>query len=104
MTIVTIARSSETMMTIKTMISNKEMLTNPGSSKTATTTIINQEMPIVIIVSSNKSLTYKKTTIGNEEMMILSIRVLFCFVVFGIAFKLSIKICMSDRNYLCLPA
>ena len=103
MTIVTIPRSSETMMTIKTMISNKEMLTNPGSSETETI-IINQVMPIVIIVSSNKSFAYMKTMIGNEEMMIFSIRVLFCFVVFGIAFKLSTKICMSDRNYLCLPA
>ena len=41
MTIVTMARSSETMMTIKTMISNKEMLTIPGSSETAMKTIIN---------------------------------------------------------------
>ena len=37
MTIVTIARSSETMMTIKTMITNKEMLTIPGSRETAMT-------------------------------------------------------------------
>ena len=41
MTIVIIARRSETMMTIKTMISDKEMLTIPGSCETAMTTIIN---------------------------------------------------------------
>ena len=104
MTIVTIARSSETVMTIKTMISNKEMLTNPGSSETAMTTIINYEMPIVTIASSSMAFAYMKTMISCKEMMIFSIRVLFCLVVFGIAFKLSTKICMSDRNYLCPPA
>ena len=41
MIIVTIARSSETMMTSKSMISNKEILTIPGSSETTMTTIIN---------------------------------------------------------------
>ena len=41
MTIVTIARSSETMMTIKTMISNKEMLTIASSRETMMTTISN---------------------------------------------------------------
>ena len=40
-TTVTIASSSETMMIIKTMITNKEMLTILGSSETIMTTIIN---------------------------------------------------------------
>ena len=92
------------MITIKTMISNMEMLTIPGSSETAMTTIINYEMPIVTIVSSSKALAYMNTMIGNEERMIFSIRVTFCFVVFGTVFKLSTTICMSDRNYICLPA
>ena len=41
MTIVTIASSGETMVTIKTVISNKEILTILGSSETMMTTIIN---------------------------------------------------------------
>ena len=104
MTIVTIARSNETMMTIKTMISIKEMLTISGSSETVMTMIINYEMPIVTIVSSSMAFAYMKTMISSKEIIIFSIGILFCFVVFGIAFKLSTKICTSDRNYLCLPA
>ena len=77
MTIVTIASSSETVTTIKTMISNKEMLTIHGSSVTMMTTIINSEMAIVTTVGSSKAFAYTKTMIGIEEMMIFSIRVPF---------------------------
>ena len=73
------ARSSETMMTIKTMIINKEMLTIPGSSETAMTTISNYEMPIVTIVSSSMAFAYMKTMISCKEMMMFSIRITFLF-------------------------
>ena len=58
MTIVTTASRSETMTTIKTMISNKEMLTILGSSETIITTIINQLMTIATIVSRSKAFAY----------------------------------------------
>ena len=86
-----------------TMISNKEMLTIVGCSEKMMTTIINQEMTIVTIVSSGNAFADMKTMFGNEEIK-FSIRVLFYFLVFGIAFKQSTKMCISDRDYLCLPA
>ena len=65
-TIVTIASSSETMVTIKTMTINKEMLTILGSSDTMMITIINQKLEIVTIVRSSKAFAYMKTMIDID--------------------------------------
>ena len=64
-------------MTKKTMISNKEMLTILGSSETIMTTNINQLMTIATIVSRRMAFADIQPMIGNDEMTIFSIRILF---------------------------